>query len=44
LLTTNQQFVISVGGDIFLVVLENVVTIKTAILALNKGVKRKSLD
>jgi len=41
LLTTNQQFVISVVGNIFLVVLENVVNRKTAILALNRRVKWK---
>jgi len=41
LLTTNQQFVIGVVGNIFLVVLENVVNRRTAKLALNKGVKWK---
>jgi len=44
LLTTNQQFVISVVGNVFLVVLENIVNGKTAKLALNKRVKWKSPD
>jgi len=39
LLTTNQQFVICVVGNVFLVVLEKVVNSKAAILAIKEGKK-----
>jgi len=39
LLTTNQQFVIRVVGNVFLVVLEKVANSKVAILAIKEGKK-----
>ena len=39
LLTTNQQFVICVVGDVFLVVLEKVANNKAAILAIKERKK-----